>query len=290
MFLRYSSRVRSGVPTGVKRAFTICPRKAGKLKLFAAFTLVLAGTAAAASAQSSGEKMEAFVQCRVDGPRNYALALGYDLRNNQWGRYYTRSMRVDVPRSQYEQRRATIRENSWGEESTDLDAFRELYGDEALERIGLPFAKRVWGDQIGTRPQDAAGVGQWKPGSLYCFMYRSASHFPRREYNNDLDELIEVPTDWAMDGTIFLTGEYQEEQQTAPVSTTSPRRGGDIVIQDATPTKATPEQVAASLLQSQREDAARMAKAAAESARNNADIQAKLKKAVEEARKRGNAQ
>ena len=65
---------------------------------------------------------------------------------------------------------------------------------------------------------------------------------------------------------------------------------GHIVIQDATPTQASPEQQAAALLQSQREDAARMAKAAAESARHNADLQAKIAKAVEEARKRGNKQ
>ncbi|MBB6425409.1 hypothetical protein [Sphingopyxis sp. JAI128] len=259
------------------------------MKFFVVFVLTLAGTAA--SAQSSDDKMEAFVQCRVDGPRTYALALGHELRNDQHGRYYTRPMRVDVPRSQFERRRATIPDNPWGEESTDRDAFRELYGDEALERIGLSFAQRVWGDQIGTRPQDAAGVGQWKPGNLFCFMNRSLSQFQRIEYDNDrYGRQIQIPTDWIMDRTISLTGEYKKEQQAKPISTTSPGRRADIVIQDATPARATPEEMAASLLQSKRKEAAQMAKAAAESARNNADIKAKIAKAVEEARKRGNAQ
>jgi hypothetical protein len=85
-----------------------------------------------------------------------------------------------------------------------------------------------------------------------------------------------------------LLAERNEPLPSRPALGDPPR--GHIVIQDATPTQATPEQRAAALLQSQREDAARMAKAAAESARSNADIQAKIAKAVEEARKRGNKQ
>jgi hypothetical protein len=65
---------------------------------------------------------------------------------------------------------------------------------------------------------------------------------------------------------------------------------GHILIEDKKPTQASAAQLAELRLQAQREYAAKAAKAAAESARNNADIQAKIAKAVEEARKRGNKQ
>lgn len=260
------------------------------MKFFAAFALVLAGTAAAASAQSVDDKMEAFVRCHVYGPPGPAETMGYEVRKNELIQYFMRTKRVEVSRSQYERRRATTPDAWSGDDYTDQAAFMELYHDEAIERIGLKFAKHIWGDQIGTRPQSESGAGQWQPGRVWCQMFRKASVFNVIEFDPRIGHLQQIQTDWTMDGNIFLTGEYQEEQQAVPVSNTSPRRGGDIIIQDATPTQATPEQMAASLLQSQREDAARMAKAAAESARNNADIQAKIARAVEEARKRGNKQ
>jgi hypothetical protein len=64
----------------------------------------------------------------------------------------------------------------------------------------------------------------------------------------------------------------------------------DIIIEDAKPTQATPAQLAQMRLTAQREYAARAAKAAADHARHDAEIQARIKKFFEEAKKRGNAQ
>ena len=259
------------------------------MRLFTAFVLALAGTGAAASAQSSGEVMEAFVACKIYGPPDRAAALGFELTNvHSHVTFWSQPVSVQVSRADFERTRPTLTLESWHEHLRDQTALKRLYWDDVTEKVGLPFARFVWGDRLGSRPPSEAAIGKWRPSVLYCIMEKDRARFseiiPRFD-PKPASGMYQIPTDWTLGRTVSLTAADIE-----PVVATAPRRGGHIVIQDATPTQASPEQRAAALLQSQREDAARMAKAAAESARNNADLQAKIAKAVEEARKRGNKQ
>lgn len=253
-------------------------------------TIAGAGTAADPAA-SSTETVDAYVSCRIAGPNERAVkfvgrqAVTAFKYTRHW--FYTAPVLVIVPRTEFDRAHDAVElQYSYQEELRSNVALSDLYGKIIYEEVGMPFARFMWGDGLGVRPKGQSSPGAWTPGDLSCNIAKDRSHVMSQKYE-PLRNAYYVQTDWTMDGPVMLSGADPVPVVRAASGSYS---GGSITIEDAAPPVIPAAEMARQRLQGQREEAARMAKAAAEAASYNAEIQAKIAKFFEEAKKRGAAQ